>query len=553
MAAYPEKRPDGEEVVHLLRTFSRLRSDRSTFDTHWQEVHDRFWPDSQDFLTVRRQGEKRTRDIYDSSGQFGLMKFSAFLEVSLTPRNQPWHRLRATDENLNKDHEVKGWFEEVTRLLHKMRESPRANYYAQMHEVYMSLGAYGNGCLFVDEAPGGIRYRSMPIAQMYVCTDHHGKVDTIYRCYRQTSYASMRAWGARQLPPSIAQALVSENPWQEFEWLHVVRPNKNYDPDAFDSKKMQFESLYVAVQDQALVDRGGYEEMPYLYSRYTVNPSEVYGRGPAMMVLPHVKVANEMTKTFLRAGHRLVDPPLLASSDSVLGSGGRRIQVRPGSITYGGKDSQGRDLVGPLTTGGKLDMTEAMLQRERMAIEQAFYVDIFNRYIENPQMTATQFLGLLREKAQQLAPAAGRQQSETLGPQIEREIGIGMRNGLFPPMPPALVEARGEYEIEYDSPATRYQKSETVEALTRAIEVAMPFVQLDPGVLQVFDAEQTIREVAETLGVNADWMRAPEEYMQLRAQQAQAAATAQMVEMAKNAGSAAKDFSAVEAAMPVPA
>ena len=55
--------------------------------------------------------------MFDSTAALGLERFAAAMESMLTPRNQKWHRLQASNPILNKDRETKLWFEEATNIL----------------------------------------------------------------------------------------------------------------------------------------------------------------------------------------------------------------------------------------------------------------------------------------------------------------------------------------------------------------------------------------------------------------------------------------------------
>ena len=115
-------------------------------------------------------------------------------------------------------------------------------------------------------------------------------------------------------------------------------------------------------------------------------------------------------------------------------------------------------------------------------------------------MTATEALIRAQEKGMLLAPTMGRQQSECLGPQIEREIDLLMFHRILPPMPPELVEAGGEYEIVYDSPMSRMQRAEELVGVQRTMELLAPFAQIDPSVLDVFDRDALARLTCRGLG-----------------------------------------------------
>ncbi len=172
----------------IIARRDRLRSTRGVWESHWQEIADRVLPRQASFVTRREPGEKRTREIFDATAALALERFSAALESMLTPRTQRWHRLRASDPDLNDLPEVRAWFDRAEDILFGARYSPHANYAAQQHEVYMSLGAFGTGVLFVgqDDARNGLLYRATHLADCYVAENFQGRIDTLYRDFDYT-------------------------------------------------------------------------------------------------------------------------------------------------------------------------------------------------------------------------------------------------------------------------------------------------------------------------------------------------------------------------------
>ncbi len=541
-----------KSVESCLRSLSELEGRRYNWDSHWQEVAERVWPAADEFNSGRSPGDKRSTKIFDATAALALEKFSAAMESMLTPRAQKWHTLRSTNEELNEDPSVKAWFEEVTKRMFQARNAPKAGYYSQMHEGYKSLGAFGNACMFIDEPrDGGIQYVQCHIGQVYIEVNPARRVDTIYRKYQMSAKAAEQEWGIDKLPDKVARALeLEESMYKQFEFLHVVSPRTDRDVERKDYEGMPWHSYHIGIDDKAMIEEGGYHEFPYMYSRYTLNPTEIYGRSPAMLVLPAIKMAQEMQKTFIRSGHKIVDPPLLLHDDGVLGTGSKQIRLTPGGLNYGGVDAQGRPLVVPLQTGARLDITEGMLEKERAVINDAFLVTLFQILVDQPQMTATEALIRAQEKGQLLAPTVGRQQSEMIGPQIDREFNILGRQGFLPEMPEVLAEAEGEYEIGYESPGMRHQRSEELMGIQRTLEMAMPFAQADPSILGIFKPDQIIRLAAEINGAPVSILRTPDELEEVQAAQAQQAQQQQMMDAIAQAAPAAKDLAQAQAAAP---
>lgn len=188
-----------------------------------------------------------------------------------------------------------------------------------------------------------------------------------------------------------------------------------------------------------------------------------------------------------------------------------------------------------------------------MLIRSAFFLDIWEILAQDRvEMTATEFLGRMREKGQLLSPVVGRQQTELLGPMIQREIAIAQRQGKLPPLPPEMVEAEGEYEIEYESDATRMQKASQVEAYTRTFEAFAPMLQMNPSLLELWDQPAAIRNGFEILGGSSRDLRSEQEFdeaMQGAAQAQQEAAEAeQMPAAAKGVRDLAEAKRAAQAA-----
>ena len=130
-----------------------------------------------------------------------------------------------------------------------------------------------------------------------------------------------------------------------------------------------------------------------------------------------------------------------------------------------------------------------MMEHEAALINDAFLVTLFQILTETPQMTATEVIERTNEKGILLAPTIGRQQSEYLGPLIDRELDVLAAQNLLPPMPPRLREAQGEYEVRYDSPLARAQRAQEAAGFIRTVETVKELVNItqDTSLLDPFD------------------------------------------------------------------
>ena len=527
----------------LIRTYHDLKGKRGNWETHWEEIAERILPRQIGFIGERTDGEKKTQKIFDSKPMIALERFAAVMDSMLTPRQSRWHNLTTTDQNLNRDFAVQDWFYQVNNILYAARYSPKANFAGQNSERWISTGAFGTGAIFTDFEPGvGLRYRCVNLRDLYLLENHQGAIDTVYRCFKYTARQAAQRFGVESLPESIQKCLEDvKRQHDSFEFIHCVKPRTDYDPERADSRGKPWASYYVAVKDRQIVSEGGYTSFPYSVSRYVTAPDEVYGRSPAMAALPDIKMLNEMAKTDIRAVHKLIDPPILLHDDGILGGGAMTVNMRPGGLNVGGVDRNGRQMIQPFGTGARVDIADTKMDQRRAAIDDAFLVTLFQILVETPRMTATEALIRAQEKGMLLTPTMGRQQSESLGPLIERELDLLAFHRILPPMPPALVEAGGEYEIVYDSPMSRMQRAEELVGVQRTMELLAPFAQIDPTVLDIFDRDELARLTAEVSGVPTPVLRSPDALRQLRADRAEQEQQAMMMQAAQPLAGAMKD------------
>ena len=160
-------------------------------------------------------------------------------------------------------------------------------------------------------------------------------------------------------------------------------------------------------------------------------------------------------------------------------------------------------------------------------------------------MTATEVLQRSQEKGALLAPTIGRQQTELLGPMIERELDVLDRQGQLPDLPGLLMEAEGEYEIEYVSPLTRAMKAEEGVGILRTLEMVQPIAAIDPGVMDNFDTDEIVRILADTNGVPQKILKDEQSIAQVREGRQQQEQMAQLAQAAPQAADAALKVSQI--------
>ena len=497
-------------VAETLQEFSELQTWRNVFASHWEEVAQLILPTSRNtfmFGNFNWPGQKKTDRQVDATGMLALSRFSAICDSMLTPSNSFWHSLEADDEYVMKDRQTRLWYENATRTLFKLRYAPEANFISQNQSGYQSIGAFGNSGLFVDELDAaifgkrGFRYKSIPLGELFFHENHQGAVDGFVRWFRMTARQAKQKWP--NTFPAALQSALEQNSEQLFDFLHRVTLRSDFDPSRLDVRGKRYASYYVCMQSRTLLQEGGYRTFPIDVSRYDQSPGEVYGRSPAMMVLPALKTLNAEKRTFLKQGHRAADPVLLTSDDGLLSP-----DLTPGAVNAGGMSADGKRLVDILPTGN-IQISKEMMDEERALINDAFLVTLFQILTETPTMSATEVIERTNEKGILMAPTVGRLRKDQM---INREIDLALSMGLLPPMPPRMKEAARSgalvHQMVHTSPLAKAAQAQEAAGFFRTIEGVKELVAVtqDQSLLDPFDFVAATRGIARIQSVRESWM-----------------------------------------------
>src|SRR5487761_1823540 len=537
MAKAGAEREEELARFHIERGMS-LRTNRGIFDEHCEEVAAVVMPSHRN--TFMGWGHttpyvKKTDKQWDATASIAAQRFSAVMESLLTPQGSIWHRMVPLDDHLKNNRPVKTYLEQVNNVVMKRRNRPGANFIGQMQQVYLSLGLYGNGALMsdADSEEVGTRYKYLHLGQLYLVENHQGSVDGFYRFFKITGAQSRSKF--RGYVPHGVKLDNPLNSEETYEFLHCVVKRDDYDPIRVDAKGMRYASYYFCVPDRKLVEESGYKVFPAAISRYIQAPNELYGRGPAMLVLPQIKLLNEEKKSIVRQGHRALEPVLLAADEGVINT----FSLRTNAINFGAVNADGKPLVMPLKTGD-LAVGDKMMEADAATIGDAFLMSIFKMLADNPQMTATQVMEIARERGFLVGPTIGRQTSELLGPLITRDINLAEQQNALPPMPPALREVNGRIALEYDSPMSRMQRAENATGFMRYVGMASDYAK-DTGDTSALDwiaFDRAAPALQDIHGVPVAWTATPEEVAQKRKVKQQQQMQEQLLQNAAGVGSA---------------
>lgn len=531
---------DDPRATALLKRYRTLQTNRSHWESHWQELGDYICPRKADITKKRTGGDKRTELLFDGTAVHAAELMSASLHGMLTNAATPWFDLRYENDELNGDDEAKEWLEGATDVMYQHLN--RSNFQEQIHELYSDLVTFGTAVIFIEnDDDDGFRFSTRHIAEVYVSENEQGRVDTVFRKYKTTARAAVRQFGEQQVTQRISK-LNTDDPYAEIELLHIVMPREDRDRRKKNATNKPVASIYVDPDEKVVIGESGYDEFPYCVPRFLKASFEIgYGRSPAMTALPDTKMVNKMSEVVIRAAQLQIHPPLMVPDDGFM----LPVRTTPGGLNF--YRSGTRDRIEPLNIGANNPLGEMQLEQRRQAIRAAFYVDQLILGT-GPQMTATEVVQRTEEKMRLLGPVLGRLQAELLQPLIGRCFAVLSRQKAFAPAPPMLQD--GNIDIEYVSPLAKAQRTGDIQGILQMIEFLMPLMQLDQGVADYLDMDGLAKHIIKVTGTPAAVVRGEGEVAGIRENRAAAMQAEQELmaaqQMASAAGEAAPALRAVD-------
>lgn len=483
-------------VDQFKKKVSRLKSDRGTWESHWQEISDYFHPRMNTVTTDKTPGAKRTFHLLDNTGIHANELLAGALQGLLTNPDAMWFELTTGNLALDAKDSVRKWLQGTTRDIHNVLNN--SNFQTEIHELYLDLPSFGTACMLIeDDDEFIVRFSTKFIRGYFLAENNRGVVDQIFREWKWSAAQIVQEFGIENVGEKCAKM------YKEGKEDLVCAQHGVYPCTLVDATKQNNEypyiSQYILPDFNHEVKVGKFRELPYVTPRWAKASGEVYGRSPAMTALPEIKVLNKMNETMLSGAQKAVDPPVQLPDDGIM----LPIVTKPGGINYyrAGTDA----VIKPIFADTRIDWGFELLKDRRQRIKDAYYVDQLKLDMDQKYMTATEVLQRTEESMRLLGPMLGRMQSEFLRPLIERVYAFMVARKMIQPAPAELQEKR--LDVRYSSLIAKSQRLNETQNIIRTFQTVAPFIQLDPSVADNFNGDNAVRVVAHSLGLPQEIIR----------------------------------------------
>lgn len=527
-------------VQHVLDRFEKAKSMRAPFDGDWNSIRDFVRPISVAFnQTTGQFTAVRPETMFDGTAGDACEELAAALHSYLSNPSERWFELQLQGRHKTAlEYDELNWLEEASNVIYAHLMDERSGFTTAIHETYLDLASFGAASLSQewDSKAGTLVFQAKPLAHCYFLEDSKGRVDTHF---------IQLTWSLRQLkqefgtvlPPKLMQINGEDKP---IEMVHCVYPRSDVVPGASPSRK-KYASIWVCLTTKEIVSESGYDTFPYHAPRWTKLAGEFYGRSPARKCMPDIKMLNAMERTILKAGQKMVDPPLVLANEGFL----LPIRTGPGALIF--KEDEERQIT-PLETKGNLPWAEEKAEQKREFIRRCFHNDWIRRQKKTREQSATEVMDDRDEMLRLFAPLFGRITMELLGPLVVRSYYLLDSRGRIPQAPQSMRDSK--LVVGYNSPASRAQLGAAALQISQYLQDLIPLAQIDPNVMDAVDMDKVAEQLAIARGTPRVILRSPSELKALREQKQQMQAMQQMAAVAEPASKALKNVADAQGAVP---
>lgn len=534
--------PEDKLVEYCMSRHKLMVSQRAPFEADWLDIRTFVRPITVSFNPITGTFQTvRTDVMFDGTAPNALDQLGSALHSLMTNPSDRWFELQIYNglgnsgtNDVMDDDEVLLWLDQVSDIIYCEYQRTESNFNLAMHECYLDVGSFGTTCLYQgwNVASNGLTFSAKPLQYCYFLENSQGAVDTVHLQCDWTIRQVIQEFGMDTIPPKLKELAMKDQD-KMVTVIHCVYPRTERIVGNLLPRNKAFASVWICQSTKETIKELGYDELPYNVARWTKLTGESYGRSPSKKCLPDIKMLNAMERTILKAGQKIVDPPLVLANEGFM----LPLRTSPGALIF--KEDEERKIE-PLITHANLPWAEDKANQKRDFINQCFYSDLIRRAQKKAEQTLGEVEDERSEMLQLMAPMLGRLSTELHGPMIARSYGLLLSHGRLPTSPGKLKGKK--LTINYISAAAMAQRATKATAISRYMADLTPLAQINPGIFDNIDFDEAAAVFAKARGVPRSLIRSSDAVAQIRNSKAQMQSAQQLAQTAEPASKAMKNI-----------
>jgi hypothetical protein len=542
------------KAEELLARYDSAYSNQYNIRQLWQECGNYVMPRKSSITEKKTIGSDAWSDqIFDDEAINGNQVLaSGQLDALFSGR---WFAAQSPIEGAPES--VDNWYKRSGEIVLKMTQE--SNFPLEIHEFLLDRGGFGTSHLHVDEDDEMTFFFSNDDVGEYVVEENDkGFADGYFGCRKYTAAQAVTKWGYKNLGPEVRKK------WDEpegkglnaeFDFVRYIGPRALAEQtfSKMDGPNMPIASIWVCKQDKMVVQEGGFNEQPFVISRYLKWGRSPYGYCPSMLALPIIRQINGIERLMdalaeLQAFPRMLIP---AGLEGVVGFGPSGVTI----VNPNNPNAWPREWA----TQGRYDIGKDRAEDIRRRIRRAYHVELFQMLTSMEEMkrekTATEVRAMLAEKISHFSPTFERLRVEVLKPLLTRLFSIAFRAGKLPPIPQemaAFLQQVGELpfpSFSYTSKLALAIQAHQNLSFVEFIQTVGALFELYPETRDNINPDRTMKMIGDNLGLSVQVWNTEDEKEAIREDRAEKQAMEMALAAGESASTTAKNMSQVAPAM----
>lgn len=531
-------------IKHFNKRLASLKMEYDNFKSYFCELADYHLRHRNRFqMSDRNKTPKRNTRQTNNTSRLAARTLASGMMAGITSPSRPWFRLAIDNSDLMELHNSKMWLKEVQDEMYRIYSG--SNFYQSVHMLYGDCGVFGTSPMIIlSDDDNVITTKTYPVGSYYLGAGATGEIDSFYREYELSVGQVVKEYGYDNCSNETKNAWDQGNTEVAVKLIHAVEPNDNRDRQSPLAKHKAFRSVhYEASSKEKFLRESGFDDFPFVVLRWETIAEDIFASDcPGMVTLGDTKAL----QVGERCKYNLMDKMCKPKYTAPASLQGRIDTNTDGDIIY---TATAEEKIAPIYVPdpNAIIVIKDENRETEQRIRRGFYEDLFLMLMntDRRQITAREIAERHEEKLLMLGPVLERIHTQ-LDHCNKLVFNIAMRKGRIPPPPPELQGQ--EINIEYVSILAQAQRIVATDAIEKVAAYAGGLAAVWPEARHKFNAEQSIDEFSDAIGIPPDIIRSDEEVaarVQAEQQAAQQAAMQeqlnQMAQTAKTAGDITTD------------
>jgi hypothetical protein len=529
-----------DQFAGIVRRADKARDQMRAWFPMFEELAHYFYNIRKGFLTETVPGQEPDPDIWDSTPEEKRAKLSESFVEAMCPKDRFWIGIEPARKELMQVDEVRYWCQLAAYYMYLVIYDPKANFSEAIAELADDSCTFGTAVMLVDYDRTGrhLVFCVKHLKNIAVEVDANGKLRRFYCYWMMSTEDIIDEFGMDALPSEMRDEFLNAKDGggscseKKHEIIHAIMPDDDYARRGAGIGRKPFSSLWILRKGSHLLDKGSYEDIPYVLVRWYRKTDEALGRCDTMRAITDARLLQSVASALLEITEKQGNPPMQMPIDIIRGD----VELWPGGANFfdaSGFQFQG-DPIRPIQIGANPAMTAEFMEKLQRKIGRTFHEDLLS--LPEDGGSPEQHMSMEMMKAVILAPLWSRTENETMPPILDRVFDIMLRMRALPPIPPALIGETLVYKLDNKIADMRQmaKAKQTFDALAMPLQLQHP--EIVETAVENIDWDIAFRDLWSMTRVPQNYIRSMQDVVADRQQRAQEQQMAKMAELAKAGG-----------------